>query len=183
MFYDEFLYWCEQKGVSPTKAASDCSFSTGLPTAWKKRGLSPRMEIQQKLAAYFGISIEELNDHTKSVPMYDKAVFELSKIYEKIAELAAKQGLTDNALSRKAGISTSLLNRIKNSDDDVSISAKTAEKIAKALGVEVSYLFSNKKEASEETSEATKELIKAILAMSEQEREALLLGLKLRNKD
>lgn len=66
MFYDEFVYWCSQKGVSPTKAAADCSLSTGLPTAWKKRGLSPRIEIQQRLAEYFGITLDELNDHTKT---------------------------------------------------------------------------------------------------------------------
>ena len=63
----------------------------------------------------------------------------MSKLYERIKELEAEQGLTDGSLSKKAGISTSLLNRIKN--EDGSISRKTAEKIAAALGVDVAYLY------------------------------------------
>lgn len=68
MFYDEYLYWCEQKGKTPTKVAKECGISDAAPTQWKKQGFTPRVSVQQKLANYFGITIEQLNNHNISSP-------------------------------------------------------------------------------------------------------------------
>lgn len=66
MFYDEYIYWCGQKGESPAKVAKLNGISESAPSQWKKRGFTPRYDAQKKLAAYFGVSIERLNDHTKN---------------------------------------------------------------------------------------------------------------------
>ena len=60
MFYDEYLILCDRKGVSPTKAATDIGLSCAAPTKWKKTGATPNGETMKKLAAYFGISVDEL---------------------------------------------------------------------------------------------------------------------------
>lgn len=60
MFYDNYCVLCEMKKVTPTKAAKAVGLSAAAPTKWKKTGASPSAETLQKLAAYFGITVDEL---------------------------------------------------------------------------------------------------------------------------
>ena len=60
MFCDNFLFYCNQKGVSPNSAASDVGVkSSGTVTGWKN-GAIPRKGVLKKLADYFEITIEDL---------------------------------------------------------------------------------------------------------------------------
>ena len=60
MFYDSYIIWCEKKGVSPTKAALDVGLSCSAPTKWKKTGATPSGDTMNRLASYFGITVDEL---------------------------------------------------------------------------------------------------------------------------
>ena len=60
MFYDVYLDLCEQKKVSPTRAALEMGLSKATPTTWKKRGLTPQGETLNKIAAYFNVSADYL---------------------------------------------------------------------------------------------------------------------------
>lgn len=60
MFYDIYLDLCEQKKVSPTRAALEMGLSKATPTTWKKRGLTPQGETLNKIAAYFNVSADYL---------------------------------------------------------------------------------------------------------------------------
>lgn len=60
MFYDSYIIWCEKKGVSPTKAALDVGLSCAAPTKWKKSGSTPSGDTMNRLASYFGITVDEL---------------------------------------------------------------------------------------------------------------------------
>lgn len=60
MFYDNYCVLCEMKKVTPTKAAKAVGLSAAAPTKWKKTGASPSAETLQKLAVYFGITVDEL---------------------------------------------------------------------------------------------------------------------------
>jgi Helix-turn-helix. len=60
MFYDNYCVLCEMKKVTPTKVAKAVGLSAAAPTKWKKTGASPSAETLQKLAAYFGITVDEL---------------------------------------------------------------------------------------------------------------------------
>lgn len=70
MFYDKFVYLCEQKRVTPTRAAIDAGISKSLVTKWKCNSTQiPSPEILKKLSAYFNIPISELLDEgTKKEP-------------------------------------------------------------------------------------------------------------------
>lgn len=59
MFYDQFLLFCDAKRVSRTKACVDCGISR---TAWHKweDGAVPNGATLNKLAGYFGVSVNEL---------------------------------------------------------------------------------------------------------------------------
>lgn len=66
MFWNNFLIECAKKQKSPAAVVSELGLSNSMPTSWKN-GTVPRTKTQQKLADYFGITVEELMD-TKKEP-------------------------------------------------------------------------------------------------------------------
>jgi len=60
VFYDVYKNLCQEKGVSVTKAATEIGLSKSHPTAWKKRGLTPNGDTLNKIAEYFGVSVDRL---------------------------------------------------------------------------------------------------------------------------
>lgn len=59
MFYDIFLQLCDEKGVKPTRVALDLGYSKNAATKWKT-GSIPSGAALQKLADYFGVSVDYL---------------------------------------------------------------------------------------------------------------------------
>lgn len=56
VFYDRFVYLCEQKGVSPSRAAIEAGISKSLVTKWKVNQTDvPSPEVIKKLSAYFNV--------------------------------------------------------------------------------------------------------------------------------
>lgn len=98
MFYDEFCYWCSKKGVSPSRAAIQNGINDSNVTAWKQRSLTPRYSTQVKLAEYFGITIEQLNDHTLDVEEYGTTMTATIPVYGEI-----KAGIPSLAEQREEG--------------------------------------------------------------------------------
>lgn len=58
-FYDKFSELCAQRGVSPSSVAKAIGLTTANPTYWK-RGSIPKGDTLQKLADYFGVSVDYL---------------------------------------------------------------------------------------------------------------------------
>lgn len=58
-FYDKFSELCKQHGVSPSSVAKAIGLTTANPTYWK-RGSIPKGDTLQKLADYFGVSVDFL---------------------------------------------------------------------------------------------------------------------------
>lgn len=67
MFYDLFCDLCDQKGVSPTRAALDMGMSKATPTTWKKKGTTPQAAQLQKIADYFSVSVDYLLSGSSTV--------------------------------------------------------------------------------------------------------------------
>lgn len=65
MFFDLYKDLCDKKGVSAKKAAIEMGLSNSLPTAWKKRGLTPQGETLNKIADYFGVTTDYLLGSTQ----------------------------------------------------------------------------------------------------------------------
>jgi len=63
MFWDRYYSLCQEKGKSPNKVAGELGFSTSTATQWK-RGAIPEEKNQQKVAAYFGVSVPYLLGYT-----------------------------------------------------------------------------------------------------------------------
>lgn len=65
MFYDRFLDLCKEKGVKPSRVATDTGFNKGSVSVWKKKyengeDTQPTSEILSKIADYFNVSIDYL---------------------------------------------------------------------------------------------------------------------------
>ena len=65
MFYDQFKLLCENKGVSCNKAALDMGLSNATPTKWKKSGATPSGGTLNKIADYFGVTVDYLLGNTE----------------------------------------------------------------------------------------------------------------------
>ena len=63
MFYDRFVQICTDRGVSPSRAATEAGLSKSTVTKWKSTPeAEPTGSALKKLSEYFGIPISELLD-------------------------------------------------------------------------------------------------------------------------
>lgn len=70
MFYDRFVQICTDRGVSPSRAATEAGLSKSTVTKWKNTpDAEPTGAALKKLSDYFGISISELlGEDNKKAP-------------------------------------------------------------------------------------------------------------------
>ena len=59
MFYDNFVRLCNEKGQKPTPTAKEIGFSSAALVKWKN-GTTPRGSALQKIADYFGVTVNDL---------------------------------------------------------------------------------------------------------------------------
>lgn len=74
-FYDIFERLCSEKGVTPAKVRADLEISQSTMASWKSRGLTPRYDTSKRIAAYFGVDVDDLlteKEHADAVIDYVK---------------------------------------------------------------------------------------------------------------
>lgn len=76
-FYKNYLRLCAIKGVAPSAAALEVGLSRTSANGWKN-GKMPYDATLQKLADYFGVTVEELTGD-KKMSAHDRIKFILSK--------------------------------------------------------------------------------------------------------
>ena len=60
MFFDVYQRLCESHGLKPGTVAKTLGIPTSLVTKWKKTGAVPRADTLNKIADYFGVSVDFL---------------------------------------------------------------------------------------------------------------------------
>ena len=88
MFYDTFLYLCNQHGISPSAAVVDMGFQKSVATRWKN-GTVPRDANLMKVADYFGVTTDYLLTGEKKSP---DNLSEDEELYELLEELKNNPG-------------------------------------------------------------------------------------------
>lgn len=68
MFYTNFVKLCNRKGIAPTAAAVEMGFHRSDATRWSK-GAEPRRTTLEKVADYFGVSVDYLLNGEKENPV------------------------------------------------------------------------------------------------------------------
>lgn len=71
-FYQRLEMLCKSRGTTITSIANELGFSSSAGTTWKKSKGLPRNSTLKKIADYFGISIEELEDGIDMPIDYDR---------------------------------------------------------------------------------------------------------------
>jgi len=104
MFYDNFVKLCADKGQKPTPTAKEIGFSSAALVKWKN-GTIPRGNALQKIADYFGVTVNDLLSDPGEAPALSKLHREPG---EKIAVLA----------SVGAGIPLEAINTFDQDDPD-----------------------------------------------------------------
>lgn len=59
VFWENFVELCNERGISATAAIRQIGLSSGTGTSWKN-GAVPRIAVAQKVADYFGVTVERL---------------------------------------------------------------------------------------------------------------------------
>ena len=72
MFYDIFCKLCADKGLTPSGAASKIGFNRASVTMWKNTGRPPKPELLDKIAEYFGVSVDYLLRGNEEKPAASK---------------------------------------------------------------------------------------------------------------
>lgn len=60
MYYENFQKLCEEKGVKPSTVSKETGISTATLTSWKQGKYTPKQDKLQKIADFFGVSLEVL---------------------------------------------------------------------------------------------------------------------------
>lgn len=82
MFFEQFNLLCVENGTTPTRFTIDIlKLSSSKVTAWKN-GSIPKIEILQKIASYFNVSVGYLFDGKKN-----SSSSELSENEQKIIDI------------------------------------------------------------------------------------------------
>jgi len=105
MFYDNFVLLCKEKGISPSKAAEECGINRSSVTSWKKSGYTPRGNVLQKIAEYFGVSVDRLigaGEKEKAPAPYE----EDTRSVEEILEQTKKQLMNQEGLMFDGGVAS-----------------------------------------------------------------------------
>ena len=88
MFYDRYAGLCSEKGISPSRAAEEIGLNKASVTNWKKNGYTPRAEVLQRIAEYFGVSVGFLVDGSegteKAPALTDKDKRDIARDLEQI---------------------------------------------------------------------------------------------------
>ena len=80
MFFDNFICLCNSVERSPSAVAEEMGYQRSVVTRWSK-GAEPRQATLQKIADYFGVSVEELTSENPQQGLTDiqRKLWELVK--------------------------------------------------------------------------------------------------------
>ena len=84
MFYDMYAALCKSKGISLSRAADEIGLSNSTVT---KTGATPSGDTLTKVAAYFGVSVDDLiSDAQTEVGMQDQLIAFYGKVKDHLTE-------------------------------------------------------------------------------------------------
>lgn len=80
MFYDVYIELCHNNGKSPSAVAQELGINKSNVSNWKNNGYTPRGAVLNKIAEYFGVSVdyllgkEQKETPTESVSINDEDI-------------------------------------------------------------------------------------------------------------
>jgi len=149
-FYNTYLQLCRDKKITPSKAALDVGISKTSVSRWK-RGYIPTDINLQKLADYFGVSVDYFPKEEKKIDNETpKKEFKVVDFYTKLLDLCAlneDKDLSPSTVAEKIGVTRASATGWKKGavPSDTNI-----QKIANLFGVPIEYFTEEEQTAPEE---------------------------------
>lgn len=86
VFYNNYIRFCAKVGKSPSAVAEEIGLYKSTVTNWKNRGTKPTDATLQRVADYFGVTVEDLlEENRKPAPeIRNGAEEEFVKLFEKL---------------------------------------------------------------------------------------------------
>lgn len=135
MFYDRFNELCNEKGVTPVQLRKELGISQSTVASWKSRGLTPKGITLQRLADYFGVSVNYL---LGAAPKHEIIVGGDSVFYDRFMDLCVSAGVTPTQVARDIGVNRSTVSMWKIQGTTPKYAAMV--KLSKYFNVSVDYL-------------------------------------------
>ena len=89
MFWENIIYLCNERGISPNGLCIELGLSNAIATKWKK-GSIPHNTTLKKIADYFGVSVDFLLGRTN-----------VREIKKENSPATADEGVLDEYLIRR----------------------------------------------------------------------------------
>lgn len=88
-FYDNYIKLCAAHDKSPTAVSKEIGLSNAAASGWKN-GKKPSAVTKQKLADYFGVTVEDLTGEDQKEKPSTVGEMDLSSLSPEDAELVKK---------------------------------------------------------------------------------------------
>lgn len=99
-FYDNYIKLCAVHDKSPTAVSKEIGLSNAAASGWKN-GKKPSAVTKQKLADYFGVTVEELTGEEQKEKPNALDGIELEKLSPaRLALLEALEGMDDENIMK-----------------------------------------------------------------------------------
>lgn len=100
IFYENYVRLCASRGESPTAVSKNIGLSNAAPSGWKS-GKKPSQVTLEKLAAYFGVTKDELTGEEQKEKLNALDGIELEKLSPaRRALLEALDGMDDENIMK-----------------------------------------------------------------------------------
>lgn len=119
MGYEVFESLCKKLGVKPYQVSQKTGISTATLSSWKKGTYTPKADKMQKLADYFGVSVDYFTTGEDRPEYYVNP--ETAKIAQEVFEDENLRALFSAARSAKPEdikLATDMLMRFKETNSD-----------------------------------------------------------------
>lgn len=136
--YEIFAQLCKQHGVTPYKVSKETGVSQPTLSEWKKGTYTPKQDKLQKIADYFGVTLDYLMGNTHAE---EQTPSETQNMYDVFMQLMEEKGVTAYRVAKDTGITQATLSRWKTGR--VSPSIETLQVLAEYFGVTIDYLMGN----------------------------------------
>ena len=114
MFYDKFIALCRDYGVKPTPLITSLGLSSSNAAQWRK-GSTPRPQVLQKIADYFGVSVSYFYEDEKKDNSELNALLETMARREDLRMLFA---LAKDASPAEVRQAAKIIKALRTADDE-----------------------------------------------------------------
>lgn len=118
MYYKTFEALCEERNVRPGTVSRATGISTATLTNWKQGKYTPKLDKLQKIADYFGVTVDYLMTGEREEYYLNK---ETAEIAQKIFQNRGMRTLFDaaqNSRPEDLKMAADLLERLKGTNPD-----------------------------------------------------------------